>query len=392
MKVLHITPAFAPAYGYGGPIPILQDLCFQLSRMGHDVRVLTTNSQGVGKTLDVSTREEVRFGERLGVRYCKRLVRHSVSVDLLRALPEYVRWADVVHLTAVYSFPTIPTLFVCNVLNKPLLWSPHGVLQRWEGSRRTGLKAIWEMMCKALFHGDVKLHASSQEEADESQGRFPGLATVVIPWGITIGNPVARSEQEGLLRLLYLGRLDKKKGIENLIDACGILSSIPTLQWSLTIAGAGHPAYTRILADKIRKAGIEADDTTVIRKVRMVGEVAAADKDALFAHSDVLVVPSHTENFSVVVGEALAREVPVIASEGTPWSQLQEVGCGLCVDNSPQAVAQAILDISRLPLRDMGRCGRRWVAQEFSWSHCAERMAECYDQMLMQSQREVTMI
>jgi glycosyltransferase involved in cell wall biosynthesis len=272
------------------------------------------------------------------------------------------------------------------MLKKPVLWSPHGVLQRWEGSRRTRLKALWEMMCKGVSHKDITLHASSQEEADESHGRFPGLATVVIPWGVTIGDSIARSEQEGLLRLLYLGRLDAKKGIENLIDACGILSSNPSLQWSLTIAGAGSNGYTRSLADRIRKAGIEADGMTV-KKIRMIGEIPAHEKDTLFAQSDVLVVPSYTENFSVVVGEALAREVPVIASQGTPWSQLQEVGCGVCVDNSPQAMAQAILDISRLPLREMGRRGRRWVTEEFSWSQCAERMAQCYDQMLSQSHR-----
>jgi glycosyltransferase involved in cell wall biosynthesis len=386
MNVLHVTPAFAPAYAYGGPIPVLQDLCLHVSRLGHEVRVLTTNSQGVGKSLGVPTHEETRFTHRLNVRYCKRVARHSISIELLRLLPKYVRWSDVVHLTAVYSFPTMPTLLLCNLFKKPVLWSPHGVLQRWEGSSRTGWKAFWEVMCKAISHGDVRLHASSLKEADESRGRFPKLTTVVIPWGVNIGTSIHRSEQQGPLRLLYLGRLDAKKGIENLIDACRILSSVGTFEWSLTIAGSGPLPYARSLAWRIKQAGLDADGTTTVRKIRMIGEVAEQDKDILFARSDVLVVPSYTENFSVVVGEALAREVPVIASEGTPWSQLQEVGCGLCVGNSPQAIAEAILKISRLSLREMGQCGRRWVTQEFSWSQCAERMVQCYGQMWVRSQ------
>ena len=382
MKVLHITPAFAPAYAYGGPISVLRELCFQLARQGHEVRVLTTDSGGLRRSLDVPTQTEVRLEERLRVQYCKRLARHSVSLHLLRSLPAYIQWADVVHLTAVYNFPTLPALLLCRILKKPVLWSPHGVLQRWAGSRRTCLKAVWEGICRALAPKQVILHTTSEDEARESGQRFPGLPVHVIPWGVKTRDLVDRVPQSGRLRLLYLGRLEEKKGIENLIEACAILAASSKLEWSLTVAGTGPSAYARSLATRIRQAGLEARGDVSAKTIQLVGEVSGEDKDWLFAKSDVLVVPSYTENFSVVVGEALAREMPVITSTGTPWERVEPMGCGLYVDNSPRSLADAIESISRLPIPEMGKRGREWVAREFPWPLTALRLGQCYQELV----------
>jgi len=185
-----------------------------------------------------------------------------------------------------------------------------------------------------------------------------------------------------MLRLLYLGRLDAKKGIENLIDACKLLATHDGPEWSLTIAGAGDPQYTSTLVQRIHEAGLAPDENASVRKVRMVGEVIGAAKDIHFENADVLILPSYTENFSVVVAEALAREVPVIASTGTPWNRLEQQGCGLSVKNDPQSLATAITRISHLPLCDMGQRGRRWMKQEFSGADTAQRMVGCYVDLL----------
>ena len=86
----------------------------------------------------------------------------------------------------------------------------------------------------------------------------------------------------------------------------------------------------------------------------MMGEVLGDAKKQLFENSDVALVPSHTENFAIVVAEALAHAVPVIASKGTPWSELEVKRCGLWVDNDPATLADAMLKISTMPLQEMG--------------------------------------
>ena len=110
-------------------------------------------------------------------------------------LGEYVAWADVVHLIAVYSFPTFPTLAYCRRFQKPLVWSPRGSLQRWSGSTRVATKFLWERVCRMLAAKDrVVLHTTSEEEARQSQARFPDLRTVIVHNGVELPAHVRRTE------------------------------------------------------------------------------------------------------------------------------------------------------------------------------------------------------
>ena len=125
MKILHVSPSFYPTRAYGGTIRSSYGLCRGLTQLGCEVRVLTTDTDGIGRNLQVANDRDVAV-DGLQVRYCHKLFRNSVSAGLLRVLGEYIEWADVVHLIAVYSFPTFPTLAYCRRLQKPLVWSPRG--------------------------------------------------------------------------------------------------------------------------------------------------------------------------------------------------------------------------------------------------------------------------
>jgi glycosyltransferase involved in cell wall biosynthesis len=80
----------------------------------------------------------------------------------------------------------------------------------------------------------------------------------------------------------------------------------------------------------------------------------------------------------MVIAEALAHKVPVVASTGTPWERVEEVGCGLWVDNSPQTLADAIIRARGMDLEEMGRRGHAWMAREYSWTAVANHMRACY--------------
>src|SRR5262249_44577551 len=115
--------------------------------------------------------------------------------------------------------------------------------------------------------------------------------------------------------------------------------------------------------------------------VQMVGHVAGDAKTEFFENADVLVAPSYTENFGLVVAEALAHAVPVIASRGMPWGRVEDIGCGLWVENDPRNLAEAICQISSMPLTDLGGRGRQWMQREFAWDSLAEKMAHVYREL-----------
>ncbi|MGH7934160.1 MAG: glycosyltransferase [Candidatus Binataceae bacterium] len=374
MRVLHVSPYFAPAYRYGGPIESVYKLCHEVARAGCEVRVLTTNADGPRKVLDVLTNRKYVVAAGLDVMYCRRRLRRTASTQMLRYLLPYVRWADVVHLTAVYSFPTIPLLMACQLMGKPLVWSPRGAFQRWRGSRRNAAKWIWELACKAMVPTATILHVTSEEERAESLKRMPGLRAAVIPNGVVIPSKVRHSPGAGTLRLGYIGRLDPKKGIENLFAACRLLRDAG-MTLKLAVAGGGGERYTAALKSKVDALSLGA-------VVTMLGHVSGAAKASFFRDIDLLVAPSFTENFCIAVAEALAHGVPVVASKGTPWQRVEESGCGLWVDNDPRSLAAAVERMNCGGLAEMGGKGREWMAAEFSWQRIAREMCNCYSELV----------
>jgi glycosyltransferase involved in cell wall biosynthesis len=299
---------------------------------------------------------------------------------MLRHLWSIIEWANVVHLTAVYSPPTIPTLLLCRLLDKPVVWSPRGALQRWEGATKPLAKRAWEGVCNALVsRKNCVLHVTSKEEAFVSQQRIPKAHVKIVPNGVDIPDHLPTKDwlPGGRLRLLYMGRLHPKKGIENLLRALKLLRD-DTI--SLAICGNGDETYSLSLRELVQQLSLGCC-------VAFQGHVDGESKLKSFMQADVCVVPSYTENFAMVVAEALAHGVPVIASKGTPWSDLENRGCGLWIDNSPPALAESIAIIRSKRLDEMGRRGRTWMQKDLGWKSVAGEMIDLYQSLIERCHR-----
>lgn len=113
--------------------------------------------------------------------------------------------------------------------------------------------------------------------------------------------------------------------------------------------------------------------------------MAEADKAALFATADLFILPSFSENFGIVVAEAMAHGLPVIASHGTPWALLPETGAGWHVAPDPASLASALATAMALPAETrlaMGARGHAHAAQAFGWAGIAGQMLGFYDWLL----------
>lgn len=377
MNILHIIPAYYPASYWGGPIFSVYAMNNALARLQDiSLTVLTTDSAGpqLGDRLD--TAKLAGLYPNHEVIMTRRVAGACISTELLRKLPGLVRRADVVHLTATYSFPTIPTLVLCHIFNKPLVWSPRGAIQdahEWEGSTRRKLKRVWERICNALIRrGKVVLHTTSERERVATQERLPRATAMVLSNGVDVSEALTTRDwlPDGRLRLMYLGRLSQKKGIENLLHA---ISRLDDPDISLTLYGGGNGAYTASLKALSERLGLLGRGA-----VFFAGNVDGEAKSAAFYTADVCIVPSHTENFCMVVAEALAHGVPVIASRGTPWAEIEEKRCGLWVDNSPESLAQAIVQVRGMDLPEMGKRGWSWMKAEYEWNTIAKSMRNIY--------------
>jgi len=371
LRILHVTPTFHPATYYGGPIQSTYSLCNALAvRPEIQLRVLSTDAAGpsLDERLSVSSFPMIYPGS-YEVYFTKRILFNELAPKLFAHLWPMVGWADVVLLTGTYSLPTIPTLAIARLRGRPVVWSPRGALlatEIWSQASRQTMKRQWERLCRVAMPKRTLLHVTSEAERLASQKRLPNVDAVVIPNGTVIPEvlPGKKWRPDGLLRIMFLGRIDRVKSIENLIEAVAALSPGTA---RLDLYGRGEPAYIVALESLAEKHSIS-------NAVIFHGHVDAAGKQQAFRDADILVLPSFSENFGMVVAEALAFGLPVVVSCGAPWAEVEPRGCGRWVDNAPASLAAAIESMREADLASMGAVGRAWMIDDFDWNQQASRM------------------
>ena len=310
MKLLHVTPWHYPSTYWGGPIFTVYHMNNALTRLPRvELKVLTTDAASP-KVSDRLSEEEKRTSFPYEVNFTRRIADLSISPGLLKALLSLVQWADVVHLTYIFPFPTIPTLILCWLYHKPVVWSLRGALlddqnrdtydpQSWF---KHALKAGWHGICRKLIPPKrVALHVTTVQECESAEKVYPGARFAVIPNGVEVSDTLPERDRwlpNGQLRLMFMGRLAPKKGIENLLRAMARLD----MQVSLNIYGTGSGNqggrnYSEGLVALAKQLGL------LDEKVRFRGHVDGEAKPRAFLEADVCVIPSYSENFCVVVAD-----------------------------------------------------------------------------------------
>jgi len=130
--------------------------------------------------------------------------------------------------------------------------------------------------------------------------------------------------------------------------------------------------------DLLEKAVADVDES-LRPELRIESSIFGEEKEVAFEWCDALVLPSRSENFGLVVAEALARGKPVITTKGTPWERVVEHGCGWWVEVTAEALRDAIMECVNMPrseLAKMGERGRVWMTQEYDWGMIAKRVLE----------------
>ena len=97
------------------------------------------------------------------------------------------------------------------------------------------------------------------------------------------------------------------------------------------------------------------------------------------------MLPSYSENFGIVIAEALAYGVPVLTTNSTPWAAVSDRGCGWCVDTSVDGITEGLRAATLLDphtLQAMGEKGRSWVQNEFGWGGVAQQFINLYEEIL----------
>lgn len=322
---------------------------------------MTTNVDG-DATLDVPTDRAVDVD---GVQVCyfpSPFPRLYWSPEMRRALGE-VRGYDVAHIHAVFLWPGVAAARAARAAGVPYVISPRGMLVPELIRRKSrATKTVWlRLMEHRGFAHAAAIHFTSKLEwEDAKRVGLPLPSPIVVPNGVDIPPrpEVPRDERT----LVFLGRINWKKGIEHVIDA------LPRLRARLIVAGNDEENLTPRLRALAESLGAD---------VEFPGPVYGAAKDELLARATLFVLVSESENFGNAVLEALAMETPAVLSTGVGLAEeVVAAGAGVIgLDAVP-----ALLDDASARAH-MGRNGRALVESRFAWPRVAAEMEEAYCSM-----------
>ena len=369
MKLLFPVEVFYPSQA-GGPANTVYWLTKNLKSRGFEP-IVVASDKGLSKEVIRGRWKESDSGRLI---YVKTRQLHVPIGQAAVALKQLIG-ADIVHLSSIFYPAAFLTAVAARLMRKKIAWSPRGELSEYSlnysGKRKAPI--LWAI--RKLVGNSVVFHSTSDDETADIKRQFGELVRIFqIPNYIEV-EPEATVPKSKYL--LYLGRFHPKKGIDELLRAAAISDAFRGSDMILKIAGRGKPEYEQELRDLSRDLGIGD-------KVEFVGHQEGKEKNELLAGAYFTFMPSHTENFGIVVLESLAQNTPVVASIHTPWEALEREGLGFWTDNSAEALAQIIDRILAMDEAEYsqyhGKC-RNFVLTHFDIRNNMDPWLELYESL-----------
>lgn len=374
MKILFPVEVFFPSQA-GGPANTVYWLAKNLVLHGYEP-VVVASDKGLSKGSELNQWNENEAGRVIFIR--TRFLHFPLGQTLV-SLAE-LRRADLVHLSSVFYPAAFLTAFAARILGKRIIWSPRGELSGYSLNYSGRRKAPILWLIRRVIGCYPVFHSTSDDETRCIKDLFGKNAKVFqIPNYVELPPQVARKPER---YLLFIGRLHPKKAIDDLIRAAATSEAFRSSDFVLKIAGTGKPEYLDVL--KALTTELEMDS-----RVEFVGQVEGEAKSQLLANAYFIFMPSHTENFGIVVLESLAQGTPVVASVHTPWEILEKEGVGIWAENTPSELSEVINRIVRMNDAEYSAYrakGRDLVEREFDISSHMGGWLELYGHAIRRGQ------
>lgn len=367
MKILHTIPYFNKASG--GPTSCTYQLVKGLVETGIESEILSFLP---------AKNDIIAFDNFIRYLPDDRKTPLCLSWNLSNELKRIIHNYDLIHINTIWTWPSHISVNRAKSAGIPIVISPHGMLYP------QALKvSSWKkkLIGRLYVNDDLKvadcLHATSEEEAKYIRDYGLTNPIAVIPNCLDVSNyPHPRTSSNAKRQFGFTGRLNPIKNIDLLLAAWYRLGD-KTQQAELIIIGDGEQNYVEALKDYVRQKRM--------RNVTFTGFLSGERLQNMVQSLDFQILPSKSENFGMVVPEALICGVPVIASKGTPWSVLDERECGWWVDATIDSLANAFvkaMNISEEKRVIMGQAGRELVLEKYSSDAVARQMSELYHWIL----------
>ena len=374
MKILQLSASYKPAYIYGGPTMSISMLSEQLVAAGEDVTVYATTANGLNELpVDIATPVLV---DGVKVIYFKRITKdHThLSPSLLTYLWRTASDFDVIHIHAWWNLVSVLGCLVALMRNVPVVVSPRGTLSNYSfHNKNNSIKSMMHSWLGKPLLKKCFIHTTSKNEHDALKAILPDNTIFNIPNFINLTEQKFNGYQStDHLRIIFFSRIEEKKGLDILLNA---LKSV-TVSYKLTIAGDGNKAYV----DQLKKL---AKDNGIAENIDWIGFQTDNKYQLLYRH-DVMVLPSHDENFGNVVIESLSVGTPVLITNNVGLvDYVKDNKLGWVCETNPSSVSEAIntLGNKAYEIDYIKQTAPAQIAADFSYDKITTRYIEMYNQI-----------
>jgi len=414
LKILHVIDSINLTQG--GPSVSVPALAEAQAKQGHRVTIACRDYAYLGP---MAKAEGVQVRSIPSSRWTKG--QGGWGCSFRRLVEQEAEKADVVHNHGVWLAANYYARRAAVKAGKPLVISPRGMLEDWSLGRSKMRKLVaWMLFERENLRSAKLFHATAESEAQSIQAVLRRLVEggrrevegdrqpriVVAANGVEVPEKIPDRETlerrfpelKGRRFVLFMSRIHRKKGLDLLLEAwvrqkteapSGLGLGLRLSELVLVIAG---PEEDRGYAEKLKKEGG--------REVIWTGELRGEEKWAALGNAEFLVLPSHSENFGIVVAESLAAGRPVVTTNKTPWGaelalgdrrkeiadrgtmNLESRSCGvICEVTNLKRGLERMLGFSDKERAEMGARGREWMKKEFSWEAGAEKLIAAYKEI-----------
>lgn len=359
MNIVHVLEDFS--FESGGIRTVVLDLHTRLLNSGINSIILTTKTEPNDKAIKVQ-------GETAPWRYSKNLKATLKQLYSQRQL-------DILHIHGVWMYPQYASAKFGQQFNVPYIITCHGMYEPWLWSKGTLKKKLYfNLFAQSAFSKAKYLHAITANEANEIRAFFPETPIVEIPNLIDTQETIEYKYDANEKYILYLGRLDPKKGINLLIEA---FSKIEIQDVKLKIAGKFND-YKQELEGLVKSLGLE-------NRVEFLGLVTGNRKIELFKKAFIFVAPSHSEVVGMVNLEAAICKTPVITTFQTGLNEEWATNGGILVNPNITELSAALNDSLKWTIEQRNVYGIKlhdFVLKTYSWQYRFKDWVNLYNSIL----------
>lgn len=285
---------------------------------------------------------------------------------------------DTVYLNGIWTYQSILSLKISFKGIKTII-APRGMVDGWALTKSSFQKRIaLATYEKYNFRNAHYIHALCHEEAESVWKKFPGARIKIIPNGISVPfNKKYYAIKDGKknisFTLGYIGRVDEKKGLHDLLLALSHLKQKQQIHnIRLIIAGWGNINYSNKLKEMV-------DNLMINDIVDFIGQIYGEEKEKFYSNIDAFILPSYSEGLPMAILDSWIRSIPVLMTDECNLQYSFKENAAIRITHDPKDISAKILNLfnkKELERRLIGERGFLIAKQRYAWENIVEQFIE----------------